>query len=120
MQLEILHESISTGVKLSTLLENANLSYDSLIYQDTPIVESVELRPLETLDTIQELEATIPAVSFFSGAGGLDVGFAYAGFNNMISIEFNEIFCETLRKNSPQKVVIGPPNYSGDISEREE
>lgn len=45
---------------------------------------------------------------------------ADAGFENIISIEFNEIFCNTLRANNPNKIVIGPPQYSGDISKREE
>ena len=48
------------------------------------------------------------------------MGFDYAGFNNLISIECNEIFCNTLRKNNSKKIVIGPPDYSGDISQRDE
>jgi DNA (cytosine-5)-methyltransferase 1 len=57
----------------------------------------------------------VPAVSFFSGAGGLNIGFEYAGFNNLVSVEFNEIFCDTLRANNPTKVVIGPPKADGDV-----
>jgi DNA (cytosine-5)-methyltransferase 1 len=62
----------------------------------------------------------IPAVSFFSGAGGLDIGFDRAGFSNVASIEANRMFCDTLRLNCPGKKIIGPPEARGDISDREE
>lgn len=48
------------------------------------------------------------------------VGNNCTGFDNILSIEVNEIFCNTLRVNNPHKMVIGPPQYSGDISKREE
>lgn len=40
-------------------------------------------------------------VSFFSGAGGMDIGFHMAGFNTLACYEFDENCCETLRKNLP-------------------
>ena len=69
--------------------------------------------------TLLSRQVLFPAVSFFSGAGGLDIGFSYAGFNNIASIEYNEVSCATLRLNHPDTLVIGPPTYAGDISERE-
>ncbi|MBL8695881.1 MAG: DNA cytosine methyltransferase [Planctomycetes bacterium] len=40
------------------------------------------------------------ALSLFSGAGGLDVGFHAAGFRTHLAIEMDGIACETLKKNS--------------------
>jgi DNA (cytosine-5)-methyltransferase 1 len=75
---------------------------------------------VETLDSIPKTVSDIPAISFFSGAGGLNIGFEYAGFNNLVSVEFNEVFCNTLRDNNPDKIVIGPPNNSGNIRGHDE
>lgn len=107
-------------IPFAQLLKQNGLSYDSLRYINNPVVDDNCMRPIITLDDIEKASDNIPAISFFSGAGGLDVGFSYAGFNNLISIEFNEVFCNTLRRNDPGKIVIGPPNYAGDISKREE
>ena len=107
-------------VSFSQLLKQNGFSYDALQYINNPNIDINCLRPIETLDNIEKSTDNIPAISFFSGAGGLDVGFSYAGFDNRISIELNEVFCSTLRKNNPGKLVIGPPNYSGDISKRDE
>ena len=105
---------------IAQLLEKKGISYDALRYEEYCDLPQECLSPIETLDSIEKCSDNIPAVSFFSGAGGFDVGFSYAGFENIISIEFNEIFCNTLRANNPNKIVIGPPQYSGDISKREE
>lgn len=107
-------------IPFAQLLKQNGLSYDSLQYINNPFVDENCMRPIMTLDDIEKTSDNIPAVSFFSGAGGLDVGFSYAGFHNLISIEFNETFCNTLRRNDPGKIVIGPPDYSGDISKHEE
>lgn len=120
LQKDILKESIEGDKKLSDILIKNKMSYDSLRYDEYCEISEDCLKPIESLDSITKSSEGIPAVSFFSGAGGFDVGFSYAGFNNIISIEFNEIFCNTLRRNNPNKIVIGPPFYSGDISKREE
>ncbi len=39
------------------------------------------------------------ALSLFSGAGGLDVGFLKAGFNIVGCVEIEEVFCKTLEAN---------------------
>ena len=54
----------------------------------------------------------IKVLSLFAGAGGLDIGFAKAGFNVILSSELDEIFCKTLEINKPffsndHKVVCG-------------
>lgn len=116
----LLKRSEEQKIPLAQILEEKGLTYDSLQYIDNPTIDEACMQPIQTLDDIEKATDDIPAVSFFSGAGGLDVGFSYAGFRNLISIEFNEVFCNTLRKNDPGKVVIGPPDYTGDISKREE
>jgi DNA (cytosine-5)-methyltransferase 1 len=73
----------------------------------------------ESIENLQVSPKNIPAISFFSGAGGLDIGVEYAGFTNLASIEINELFCDTLRKNFPDHLVIGPPDYSGNVKDRE-
>ena len=58
----------------------------------------------------------MPLVSFFSGCGGLDLGFEFAGFKTVAMIEISEIFCNTLRDNF-STTVIGPPEYNGDVKD---
>lgn len=116
----ILQQAQETKEKLSGLLKKRGLTYDSLGYEVYEELPPKCMEPIEILDGIEKATNRIPAVSFFSGAGGFDVGFSYAGFENIISIEINEICCNTLRANEPEKIVIGPPYYSGNISEREE
>lgn len=116
---EILAECIKNEISLADALTSRGLTYDSLRYRDySDIVPQSERS--ETLDEKEKTSASIPAVSFFSGAGGLNIGFEYAGFDNLVSIEFNEVFCETLRQNNPNKTVIGPPDHSGDVRNHEE
>src|SRR2546430_5618614 len=43
--------------------------------------------------------ADLSAVSLFSGAGGMDVGFAAAGCNIVLANDFDKTACETYRKN---------------------
>ena len=117
-QEEILDECINLGISLSSALSKRGLSYDSLRYRE--YCDSTSWKSCnETLDDKEKLPPTIPAVSFFSGAGGLNIGFEYAGFDNIVSIECNEVFCNTLRRNYPDKIVIGPPHHKGDVRERE-
>jgi DNA (cytosine-5)-methyltransferase 1 len=117
-QLAMIIRCLDTGVPLSDALSQKGLTYDALRYIDYPHGE-LSGSDVESLDSIEKPVATIPAVSFFSGAGGLNVGFEYAGFNDLASIKFNAIFCDTILHNNPGKVVIGPPNDSGDVRERD-
>ncbi len=64
-------------------------------------------------------EKSIPVVSFFSGAGGADLGFEAAGFEHTALIEHHKVFCETLRVNRPNWPVFGPPQHDGDVANRD-
>lgn len=120
-QIRLLNQAYDNNTKLGDILALNGLSYEDLMYSDNAVSEVNLIRDYgyTSMDEITPLNSDIRAVSFFSGAGGLDTGFKYAGFNNIISIEHTELFCNTLRLNDPQKVIIGPPNYKGDISDRE-
>ena len=54
-------------------------------------------------------------VSLFTGAGGMDEGFKATGFNVLACMDIEEWACDTLRANNPNQMIIGPPNFSGDI-----
>lgn len=109
---ELSHELTAKGYNYDNLRYN---SYNS--QSSTPHASEVGYQRIED---VPHYDDGIPAVSFFAGAGGLDIGFAYAGFKTIASVELIELFCNTLRKNFPDKVVIGPPHFSGDVSKHEE
>jgi DNA (cytosine-5)-methyltransferase 1 len=52
----------------------------------------------------------LPAISLFSGAGGLDLGVERAGYRITVSLDYDGDSCETLRANFPEMPVI-----QGDI-----
>lgn len=45
-------------------------------------------------------------LDLFSGAGGLSLGFDYAGFRQLLSIELEPVYCETYRVNFPHHRVL--------------
>jgi DNA (cytosine-5)-methyltransferase 1 len=48
------------------------------------------------------------AISFFAGAGGLDLGIHRAGFDILLNVELESVYCQTLRQNfDSQRVVPG-------------
>lgn len=51
--------------------------------------------------------AQIPALSLFSGAGGLDIGFGQAGFDVNMAIEIEQTFAATLTSNTGSKGILG-------------
>lgn len=61
---------------------------------------------------------TVPeiiALSFFSGAMGLDIGMKNAGIDAILACEFNKYCRMTIDKNEPEKALIGDINkYSAD------
>lgn len=118
-QNKLLSYCSSANVTLSQALRDKHLTYDDLIYLSNEGDEIPNV-PLEDIDNVPVFNDNIPAISFFAGAGGLDIGFSYAGFNTIASVELSELFCNTLRLNDPNKVVIGPPDYCGDVSHHEE
>lgn len=120
-QLAIIQECEATKTALKDALKARGLTYDSLRYENYVENSAQKTIPVKTrIEDVDRFEDNIPAVSFFAGAGGLDIGFSYAGFNTIASIELIGLFCDTLRHNDPKKIVIGPPTYSGDVSHHEE
>jgi DNA (cytosine-5)-methyltransferase 1 len=97
-QEKLLSRSLATEVPFSTLLKQNGLSYDDLVYRCYEPVR-VGGAPYTTPVNYDFAYHGVPAVSFFSGAGGLDLGFKYAGFNNVAAFEIDSTFCETLIKN---------------------
>ena len=118
-QYYLLNRCISEKLDLSTELKYINLNYDNLRYRNTPPIAPNSAQFL-TPDRVECNNHGVPIISFFSGAGGLDIGFEYAGFQHLASIEINSVFCKTLRLNRPDWLTIGPPNHSGDVRNREE
>ncbi|MCB0521595.1 MAG: DNA cytosine methyltransferase [Lewinellaceae bacterium] len=45
-------------------------------------------------------------ISLFSGAGGLDIGFEWAGFEIAVMVELDSACCGTLRKNRPDTPIL--------------
>jgi DNA (cytosine-5)-methyltransferase 1 len=54
------------------------------------------------------------AMSFFTGAMGLDLGLEKAGISTVLASEIDPIICDTIRANRPNRALIGDiRNYSG-------
>ena len=114
-QNEILEFAANEQIKLSDALAYFNISHDSLIYRHShEQVWSGNTPPI--LSDFRISEHQIPMVSFFTGCGGIDLGFEAAGFSHIAAFEFNEMFCQTLRLNRPEWKISGPPAESGDVS----
>lgn len=118
-QVAILEKCIYKGINLHTELKRLGLTYNDLRYIDNKPITPNSSQYL-TPEDFNFAHHGIPVVSFFSGAGGLDIGFEYAGYEHLAAVEINSIFCETLRANRPNWSVIGPPDYSGDVQNRDE
>lgn len=58
-----------------------------------------------------EMSVQPTAISIFSGAGGMDLGFLQAGFDIRLAIEIDPSCCETLRRNLKDAVIM-----EGDIN----
>ena len=119
-QAELIGRCVANGEKLSDALKKNEFGYDSLVYADES--DDSVLASLPDVVPVNErprIANGIPCVSFFSGAGGLDIGFECAGFSNVVDVEIVPMFCNTLRRNG-HKIVIGPPNAAGDMSKPSE
>ena len=51
-------------------------------------------------------ETNLKAVSIFTGAGGLDIGFERAGFSIVSAVELHHKYCDTIRQNQAQRLLI--------------
>lgn len=54
-------------------------------------------------------------LSFFTGSGGLDLGFEAAGFTVLGCLELEKWATSTLKKNHPDRKILGPPYGTGNI-----
>jgi len=116
-QISLLEKCAANSLSLSEELAKRGMVSEDLCYSNNPELPIPSVA-YEWMDDKLRVANNIPAVSFFAGAGGFDVGFHCAGYENLASIEINQIFCETLRYNFPKKLVVGPPHYSGDVRDR--
>lgn len=113
-QRSILEFCVASDTSLNKELDRRNLSYDDLRYEESTRPE-FETKKIQTLADFQEKETDIEVVSFFSGAGGLDLGFEALGFKHSLLVEKVPLFCDTLKKNRPSWSV-----FSGDVSAKDE
>ena len=114
-QVKIFEFAESHGRELADALATADATYDDLVYLDSETRQWSGVSP-RVLDDFGRPENDIPFVSFFTGCGGIDLGFETAGFEHTAAFEFDERFCKTLRKNRPEWRVFGPPRVEGDVS----
>lgn len=114
----IVSSCVRDNLKLSDVLKSYGYTYDDLRYRHNKAMSSINM-PYQTIEDYRDRYHGVPAVSFFSGAGGLDLAFEGAGFQHLASFEINELFCDTLRLNRPNWNIFGPPETTGDIRERE-
>lgn len=114
-QIEMLEKAESRGEPLVDILSSEGWRYDDLIYEYSREKNYTD-QSSPILDQYYQSKNGIKLVSFFSGCGGMDLGFEKAGFDHVAAFEFNELFCKTLRRNRPDWNVFGPPTHSGDVS----
>ena len=116
-QQELVARCKASGRSLADELSACKLGYDSLAYADGAGDEMLAALPdFVPVDERIRVAGGIPCVSFFSGAGGLDIGFESAGFKTVADVEIVKMFCDTLRRNG-HKVIVGPPIAAGDMSD---
>ncbi len=113
-QIDIVQKSIERDIHLADVLYERNLTYDDLQYLDNHR-PAYPKQKIYTLDDFAQKQNDIPVVSFFSGAGGIDLGFEAAGFGHELLVEKVPLFCNTLTHNRSGWDVI-----SGDISKTDE
>jgi len=109
-QKALLQRSVQDGVNLSAVLAAEGLTYDNLVYHDEQCSLDKNTPDFVPVDERCRSANGIPCVSFFSGAGGLDVGFSCAGYRNVVDVEINDMFCNTLRANGAKNVVTADMN----------
>lgn len=120
VQKNLIKKSSDTGVHIADLLKAKKLDYDSLVYSDAVTELAPEIPDFIPVDERKAVAHGKPCVSFFSGAGGLDVGFKCAGFKNIVDVEISEMFSNTLKANGAERVITGDMNdYPHIIKELE-
>lgn len=114
-QKQLVEMATKTNTGFSQILSSVGLTYNDLVYKYSNCKPYTGVAPLK-LNDLKKHQNNIPLVSFFSGCGGLDLGFEAAGFEHVACFEINELFCKTLRRNRPHWQIYGPPTHNGDVS----
>jgi DNA (cytosine-5)-methyltransferase 1 len=117
-QIALLKRSQNQARPLNEMMAEWRWSYDDLIYRNSRALRWRGNAPL-ALDDLRCKKHGVPLVSFFTGCGGMDLGFEAAGYEHVAAFELNDLFCKTLRRNRPDWRVFGPPYHSGDVSDFE-
>ncbi len=119
-QSQLVSTCLRTGEDLADALDARDATYDSLVYHDEADMSKAlaDYQDFIPVNERPKVAKDIPCVSFFSGAGGLDIGFECAGFRTVADVELVEMFCNTLRANG-HKTIVGPPSSSGDMNDPE-
>lgn len=113
-QSKLILQAIDENMNFAEVLKKNKLVYDDLRYCEDHR-PAYQKQKLFTLEDFQEPIVDIPMVSFFAGAGGLDLGFETLGFKHSLLVDKIPLFCETLKFNRPEWNV-----YSGDVSKKDE
>lgn len=113
-QIDLINECQHSGRSFAETLKFAGMTFDDLVYLNNHKPKLRDVRYF-TLDDFTEYSNGIPVVSFFSGAGGLDLGLEAAGFSHSLLIEKIPLFCETVKLNRPKWDI-----QVGDVSDTEQ
>lgn len=111
-----LFEAAGMEAGVGEALASAGLSMDDLVYEESRTLKWAG-EPSDHLSSFQRAASGVPLVSFFTGCGGMDLGFEAVGFEHRASFEISETFCNTLRLNRPDWRIFGPPLHCGDVSD---
>ena len=119
IQKKLIAKATSDGDDLASALLKVGKNFDDLVYERAHEKKWTGVAPLALSNFERKVDA-VPIVSFFTGCGGMDLGFEALGFQHVAAFEFNEIFCRTVRKNRPSWNLFGPPFGNGDVSKFDE
>lgn len=64
------------------------------------------LEQLAFLPELQEIDYKYTSISLFSGGGGMDLGFSFAGFKTVFATDIIEQHCQTIAHNFPHTVTL--------------
>ena len=80
-------------------------------------VSSAQVKSIQIKREKSVMDRKIRTISFFSGCGGLDLGFEKAGFDIVFANELESQFCNTLNENKGRHLNSDLKVHCGDITE---